>query len=107
MWKLTETNRPRQTDFFSSPLNEATSRAGASTPPLSKAMLALSGNTLAGKLDFYLNAMSPDGRVSESIVQALINEQRELVDVKTAGPLSQVVDFGPLNRVVMELNFAK
>ena len=60
--------------------------------------------TLAGTLDFYLKAMSADGRVSDAVVQDLINEQRELLGVKTEVPLSQVADFGPLNRVVKELS---
>jgi len=73
-------------------------------PLLMKEFPGMERNTLEGTLDFYLKAMSPDGRVSESIVHALINEQRELVNVKTAVPLNQVVDFGPLQRVVKELN---
>jgi hypothetical protein len=51
--------------------------------------------------------MSPDGRVSDTIVQELINEQRELLGVKTEIPLNQVADFGPLNRVVKELGVGK
>jgi ABC-type nitrate/sulfonate/bicarbonate transport system substrate-binding protein len=76
-------------------------------PILMKEFPGMEGNTLEGTLDFYLKAMSPDGRVRESIVHALINEQRELVNVKTAVPLSQVVDFDPLQRVVKELNLSK
>jgi hypothetical protein len=64
-------------------------------------------NTLAGTLDFYLQAMSPDGRVKEAVVQELIKEQRELMNVKTEVPLHQVADFGPLQRVVKELNAGK
>jgi ABC-type nitrate/sulfonate/bicarbonate transport system substrate-binding protein len=67
----------------------------------------LDRNTLAGTLDFYLKAMSPDGRVSDAVVQDIINEQRELLGVKTEVPLSQVTDFGPLNRVVKELGAGK
>ncbi len=40
--------------------------------------------------------MSPDGRISETVVQDLINEQRELLGVKTQVALNQVTDFGPL-----------
>jgi ABC-type nitrate/sulfonate/bicarbonate transport system substrate-binding protein len=76
-------------------------------PILMKEFPGLERNTLAGTLDFYLKAMSPDGRVSDSIVHDLINEQRELLGVKTEIPLSQVADFGPLQRVVKELNLAK
>ena len=47
--------------------------------------------------------MSPDGRVSDAVVQDIIDEQRELLKVKNEIPLSQLADFGPLNRVVKEL----
>jgi len=76
-------------------------------PILMKEFPGLERNTLAGTLDFYLKAMSPDGRVSDTVVQELINEQRELLGVKTEVPLSQVADFGPLNRVVKELGTGK
>jgi len=72
-------------------------------PILMKEFPGLERHTLAGTLDFYLKAMSSDGRVSDTVVQELINEQRELLGVKTDIPLSQVADFGPLNRVVKEL----
>lgn len=61
-------------------------------------------NTLAGTLDFYIKAMSPDGRVSEAVVRELINEQRDLLKVKNDISTDQVADFGPLQRVVKELN---
>ncbi|MBM4299833.1 MAG: hypothetical protein FJ143_18980 [Deltaproteobacteria bacterium] len=76
-------------------------------PILLKEFPGLDRNTLAGTLDFYLKAMSPDGRVSEVILQELINEQRELVNVKNEVPISQVADFGPLQRVLKELGSAK
>jgi NitT/TauT family transport system substrate-binding protein len=60
--------------------------------------------TLAGTLDFYMKAMSADGRIGETVVQELINEQRELLGVKTQVSLNQVADFGPLQRVVKELS---
>ena len=63
--------------------------------------------TLAGTLDFYMKAMSPDGRIGESVVQEMINEQRELLGVKSLIPFSQVADFGPLLRVVKELSSSK
>lgn len=76
-------------------------------PILMKEFPGLERNTLAGTLDFYMKAMSPDGRVSDAIVQDIINEQRELLGVKQDIPLSQVADFGPLNRVVKELGVGK
>ena len=76
-------------------------------PILMKEFPGLERSTLAGSLDFYIKAMSPDGRVSEAVVQDLIREQRELMNVKAEVPLSQVADFGPLNRVVKELNSGK
>jgi NitT/TauT family transport system substrate-binding protein len=72
-------------------------------PILMKEFPGLDRNTLDGTLDFYLRAMSPDGRVSDAVVQDIIDEQRELLNVKNEIPLSQVADFGPLNRVVKEL----
>jgi hypothetical protein len=63
--------------------------------------------TLTGTLDFYMKAMSPDGRISESVVQDMIHEQRELLGVKSQIPLNQVADFAPLQRVVKELNAGK
>lgn len=72
-------------------------------PILMKEFPGLDRNTLDGTLDFYLRAMSPDGRVSDAVVQHIIDEQRELLNVKNEIPLSQVADFGPLNRVVKEL----
>jgi ABC-type nitrate/sulfonate/bicarbonate transport system substrate-binding protein len=72
-------------------------------PILMKEFPGLERNTLAGTLDFYLKAMSPDGRVSESVSHEIINEQRELLGVKSEVTLSQVVDFAPLNRVVKEI----
>jgi len=72
-------------------------------PILMKEFPGLDRNTLAGTLDFYLRAMSLDGRVSDSVVQDITNEQRELLGVKSEIPLGQVADFGPLNRVVKEL----
>ncbi len=74
-----------------------------SLPILMKEFPGLDRNTLDGTLDFYLRAMSPDGRVSDAVVQDIIDEQRELLKVKNEIPLSQVADFGPLNRVVKEL----
>lgn len=76
-------------------------------PILLKEFPGLDRNTLAGTLDFYLKAMSPDGRVSDAILQELINEQRELVNVKNEVPIGQVADFGPLQRVLRELNIGK
>jgi len=72
-------------------------------PILMKEFPGLDRNTLAGTLDFYLRAMSLDGRVSDAVVQDIINEQRELLGVKGEIPLGQVADFGPLTRVVKEL----
>lgn len=72
-------------------------------PILMKEFPGLDRNTLAGTLDFYLRAMSLDGRVSDAVVQDITNEQRELLGVKSEIPLGQVADFGPLNRVVKEL----
>jgi ABC-type nitrate/sulfonate/bicarbonate transport system substrate-binding protein len=76
-------------------------------PILMREFPGMEKNTLAGTLDFYLQAMSPDGRVKEAVVQELIKEQRELMNVKTEVPLHQVADFGPLQRVVQELNAGK
>jgi len=76
-------------------------------PILMKEFPGLERNTLVGTLDFYVKAMSPDGRVSDAVVQELINEQRELLGVRSEVPLSQVADFGPLNRVVKELAVGK
>jgi hypothetical protein len=76
-------------------------------PILMKEFPGLERSTLAGSLDFYMKAMSPDGRVSETVVQELIREQRDLMNVKAEVPLNQVADFGPLNRVVKELNSTK
>ncbi|MGZ9243537.1 MAG: ABC transporter substrate-binding protein [Candidatus Binatia bacterium] len=73
-------------------------------PLLMKEFPGLERNTLAGSLDFYVKAMSPDGRIADAVVQEIINEQRELLGVKSEVPLSQVADFAPLNRVVKELN---
>lgn len=73
-------------------------------PILMKEFPGLDRGTLAGTLDFYLKAMSPDGRVSEAILQELVNEQRELVNVKQEVPISQVADFGPLQRALKEMN---
>jgi len=73
-------------------------------PILMKEFPGLERNTLAGTLDFYLKAMSPDGRVSDAVVQNIVNEQRELLGVNTEIPLSQVADFAPLNRVVKEID---
>ena len=76
-------------------------------PILMKEFPGMEKNTLAGTLDFYLQAMSPDGRVNEAVFQELIKEQRELMNVKAEVPLSQVADFGPLQRVVKELSAGK
>ena len=73
-------------------------------PLLMKEFPGLERNTLAGTLDFYVRAMSPDGRIADAVVQEIINEQRELLGVKSEVPLSQVADFAPLNRVVQELS---
>lgn len=63
--------------------------------------------TLAGTLDFYMKAISPDGRVSDSVIRDLINEQRALLGVKTPISISQLADFGPLQRVINELNLTR
>ena len=73
-------------------------------PILAKEFPDMDRNTLAGTLDFYLKAMSPDGRVSDNVVREMINEQRALLNVKNEVPITQVADFGPLQRVVKELN---
>jgi len=73
-------------------------------PILMKEFPGLDRSTLAGTLDFYLKAMSPDGRVSDSVVREMIYEQRVLLNVKNEVPITQVADFGPLQRVVKELN---
>lgn len=76
-------------------------------PLLQKEFPGLDRSTLSGTLDFYLKAMSPDGRVSDAVVQDLINEQRDLLGVKQEVPIGQVADFAPLNRVVKELAAAR
>jgi ABC-type nitrate/sulfonate/bicarbonate transport system substrate-binding protein len=76
-------------------------------PILMKEIPGLDGNTLAGTLDFYMKGISSDGRISESIIHELINEQRELLGIKAEIPLNQVVDFSPLERVLKELNIGK
>jgi NitT/TauT family transport system substrate-binding protein/sulfonate transport system substrate-binding protein len=76
-------------------------------PTLMKEFPGLEHNTLAGTLDFYVKAMSPDGRIGEAIVQELINEQRELLGVKTEVPLSQAADFAPLQRVLRDLGLTQ
>jgi len=76
-------------------------------PILMKEFPGMERNTLAGTLDFYLKAMSPDGRISESVIHQVINEQRELLNVRNEVSLNQVADFGPLQRVVKELNLGK
>ena len=76
-------------------------------PILLKEFPGLDGDTLAGTLDFYVKAMSRDGRVGEGVVRELINEQRELLNVKNEISLNQVSDFGPLQRVIKELNLNK
>ena len=76
-------------------------------PILMKEIPGLDGNTLAGTLDFYMKGISSDGRISESIIHELINEQRELLGIKADIPLNQVVDFSPLERVLKELNIGK
>jgi len=76
-------------------------------PILMKEFPGMERNTLAGTLDFYLTAMSPDGRISESVIHQVINEQRELLNVRNEVSLNQVADFGPLQRVVKELNLGK
>ena len=73
-------------------------------PILAKEFPGMDRNTLAGTLDFYLKAMSPDGRVSDNVVREMINEQRALLNVKNEVPITQVADFSPLQRVVKELN---
>ena len=73
-------------------------------PLLMKEFPGLDRSTLAGTLDFYLKAMSPDGTVSESVVREMINEQRALLSVKSEVPITQVAEFGPLQRVIKELN---
>ena len=62
---------------------------------------------VSGTLDFYVKAMSRDGRVGGAVVRELINEQRELLNVKNEISLNQVSDFGPLQRVIKELNLNK
>ena len=76
-------------------------------PILMKEFPGLDGDTLAGTLDFYVKAMSRDGRVGEGVIRELINEQRELLNVKNEISLNQVSDFGPLQRVIRELNLIK
>ena len=62
---------------------------------------------VSGTLDFYVKAMSRDGRVGEGVIRELINEQRELLNVKNEISLNQVSDFGPLQRFIKELNLNK
>ena len=76
-------------------------------PILMKEFPGMDRSTLAGTLDFYMKAMSPDGHIAESVVTDLINEQRELLGVKTQVSSSQVTDFVPLQRVIKELNLAR
>lgn len=76
-------------------------------PILMKEFPGLDGDTLAGTLDFYVKAMSRDGRVGEGVIRELINEQRELLNVKNEISLNQVSDFAPLQRVIRELNLIK
>ncbi|HVO94013.1 MAG TPA: ABC transporter substrate-binding protein [Terriglobales bacterium] len=76
-------------------------------PILIKEFPGLERSTLAGTLDFYLKAMSPDGRIGESVVQDMIQEQREMLGVKNPVSVNQVADFAPLQRVIRELNTSK
>ena len=76
-------------------------------PMLMKEFPGMDRTTLAGTLDFYLKAMSPDGRITETVIQQMIDEQRELLNYRNEVVVNQVTDFGPLQRVVKELNAAK
>lgn len=76
-------------------------------PILMKEFPGLERSTLAGTLDFYMKAMSPDGRIGESVIQDMIREQRELLGVKHPISVQQVADFAPLQRVIPELNTSK
>ena len=76
-------------------------------PILMKEFPGMDRTTLAGTLDFYLKAMSPDGRITETVIQQMIDEQRELLNVRNEVSVNQVTDFGPLQRVIKELTSAK
>lgn len=76
-------------------------------PILMKEFPGLERSTLAGTLDFYMKAMSPDGRIGESVILDMIREQRELLGVKHPVSVQQVADFAPLQRVILELNTSK
>jgi NitT/TauT family transport system substrate-binding protein len=76
-------------------------------PILMKEFPGMDRTTLAGTLDFYLKAMSPDGRITETVIQQMIDEQRELLNYRSEVAVNQVTDFGPLQRVVKELTSAK
>ena len=76
-------------------------------PILMKEFPGMDRTTLAGTLDFYLKAMSPDGRITETVIQQMIDEQRELLNYRNEVVVSQVTDFGPLQRVIKELTSAK
>ena len=58
-------------------------------PILAKEFPGMDRNTRAETLDFYLKAMSPDGRVSDNVVREMINEQRALLNVKNEVPITQ------------------
>jgi NitT/TauT family transport system substrate-binding protein len=76
-------------------------------PILMKEFPGMDRTTLAGTLDFYLKAMSPDGRITETVIQQMIDEQRELLNYRNEVVVNQVTDFGPLQRVIKELTSAK
>jgi hypothetical protein len=76
-------------------------------PILMKEFPGMERATLAGTLDFYMKAMSPEGRIGESVVQDMIHEQRELLGVKNPISVYQVADFAPLQQVVKDLHLNK
>ncbi len=64
-------------------------------PILAKEFPGMDQNTLAGTLDFYMKAMSPDGRVSDNVVREMINEQRAFLNVKNEVPITQCCRLRP------------
>ena len=64
--------------------------------------LKVDGSIAAGSYDAYLSSMSPDGFVSESFMEAVVQQQNQALKVADKVPLAKVADFRILKEILAE-----
>ena len=69
--------------------------------------LKVDSSIALGSYDAYLSSMSPEGSVSESFMEAVIEQQSQALKVTEKAPVAKVVDFTIVRKIFAELPKAR